>query len=103
VILLLLGFAALLITAYLAALNLALSRVSELALTEHLERSGRGAAAGWLMPRRQVLAQGVALLRTVGRMGFFAVVLAAVAGVGDDSALTVQDLVLSSAAAALPL
>jgi CBS domain containing-hemolysin-like protein len=102
-ILLLLGAAVLLITAYLAALNLALARVSESALAERLEESGRTSSALWLLPRRHVLAQGVALLRTFGRMGFFAVVLAAIAGLGTDSTLAVQDLVVAIVAAALPL
>lgn len=102
-ILFLVSLAILVITAYLSALNLALTRVSQSSLAERLEGSGRGASAAWLIPRRLVLAQGVALLRTFGRVGFFAAVLVAVVGVGDETALTLGDLLLSMVIAAIPL
>ena len=93
----------LLATMYLSALSLALSQVSESSLAERLAADGRGRSAVWLLPRREALAQGVALLRTFGRVGFFAVVLAGMVGLGESVSLTAPTLLLTIVIAAVPL
>ncbi|HMN96582.1 MAG TPA: hemolysin family protein [Phycisphaerales bacterium] len=89
------GFVVLAATTYLAALNLALIHASESSLERRLVAGGRAAASQWLLPRLSFVAQGVALLRTLGRVGFAAVVVAEIVGMGEVVRVTPTGLLTS--------
>ena len=72
--------AVLLITTLLSAINLALVQVSDSALERRLERAGRLDSARWIFSRKERVDHAVAFLRTMGRIGFFALVLLEVVG-----------------------
>jgi CBS domain containing-hemolysin-like protein len=72
--------AVLLITTLLSAINLALVQVSDSALERRLERAGRLDSARWIFSRKERVDHAVAFLRTMGRIGFFALVLMEVVG-----------------------
>ena len=72
--------AVLLVTTVLSAINLALVQVSDSALERRLERSGRSETGRWIFSRKEQLDHAVAFLRTMGRIGFFALVLMEVIG-----------------------
>jgi len=72
----------LLVTTLLSAINLALVQVSDSALERRLERSGRGESGRWIFGRKEEVDHAVAFLRTMGRIGFFALVLVEVVGQG---------------------
>jgi len=70
----------LLLTTLLSAINLALVQVSDSALERRLDRAGRLEAARWIFSRKERVDHAVAFLRTMGRIGFFALVLMEVVG-----------------------
>jgi CBS domain containing-hemolysin-like protein len=74
------------LTTLLSAINLALVQVSDSALARRLERSGRGEAGRWIFDRKEQVDHAVAFLRTMGRIGFFALVLVEV--IGKDGVIT---------------
>ncbi|MFO0874489.1 MAG: hemolysin family protein [Phycisphaerales bacterium] len=90
-------------TTYLAALNRSLIQVSASLLERRLVERGQAHASTWAPPRLAMLAQGIALLRTFGRVGFLAIILAEFVGVGEAVPLTFGNLVLSVVVAALLL
>ncbi|MBM4006678.1 MAG: HlyC/CorC family transporter [Planctomycetes bacterium] len=89
----------LLLTTLLSAINLALVQVSDSALERRLERSGRLESGRWIFGRKEQVDHAVAFLRTMGRIGFFALVLMEV--VGDDGVITWAPVLGSFAVAAL--
>ncbi len=99
----LVAVAVLIVTSYLAALNNAMVQASESAIAQRLEESGRAATARWLLPRQALLAQSVALLRTLGRVSFSILVLAILVGFGESAVLTPQSLLASVAIATFAL
>ncbi len=90
-------------TGYLASLNIALGQSSASAIEERLESEGRSIAAAWLLPRQDLLAQSVALLRTLGRVSFAVLFLAGLVGFGEPVVLTAGVLVASVAITTLLL
>jgi CBS domain containing-hemolysin-like protein len=72
--------AVLLLTTLLSAINLALVQVSDSALERRLDRVGRLESARWIFARKDRVDHAVAFLRTMGRIGFFALVLMEVVG-----------------------
>lgn len=99
----LLGVVVLAVTTYLAALNLAILQVSISVLEKRLTAAGRVQDAAWVAPRLTGIGQAVALLRTFGRVGFFAFVLAVVVGIGEAVPLTWGRLVGSGVMSTLVL
>jgi len=95
-----LALATLAATTFLSALHLSLLQVSGAQVERRLQAAGRSAAAEWLMPRIDLVGRGVALLRTFGRVGFFALVLAEVVGLGEAVPLTATRLAISAAISA---
>lgn len=89
----------LLLTTLLSAINLALVQVSDSALERRLERSGRLESGRWIFDRKEQVDHAVAFLRTMGRIGFFALVLMEV--VGKDGVITWVPVLGSFAVAAL--
>ena len=89
----------LLLTTLLSAINLALVQVSDSALERRLERSGRLERGRWIFGRKEQVDHAVAFLRTMGRIGFFALVLMEV--VGKDGVITWAPVLGSFAVAAL--
>jgi CBS domain containing-hemolysin-like protein len=91
----------LLVTTLLSAINLALVQVSDSALERRLERAGRGESGRWIFGRKEQVDHAVAFLRTMGRIGFFALVLMEV--VGKEGVITWAPVLGSFALAALLL
>jgi CBS domain containing-hemolysin-like protein len=89
----------LLLTTLLSAINLALVQVSDSALERRLERSGRLERGRWIFGRKEQVDHAVAFLRTMGRIGFFALVLMEV--VGKDGVMTWLPVLGSFGVAAL--
>jgi len=89
----------LLLTTLLSAINLALVQVSDSALERRLKRSGRLESGRWIFDRKEQVDHAVAFLRTMGRIGFFALVLMEV--VGKDGVITWAPVLGSFAVAAL--
>jgi len=83
-------------TSFLSAIHLSLLQVSGAQLERRLVAAGRASAAEWLLSRLDSAGRGVALLRTFGRVGFFAIVLAEVVGLGEAVPLTPTRLILSA-------
>jgi magnesium and cobalt transporter len=88
-------------TAVLAALSRALVNVSESQLRRELEERGALDRGEWMLGRLERVEWTVALLRTCGRMGFFALILVMVVGIG--SPLTVGGIAEAGGAAILLL
>ena len=83
----------LVVTMLFSAINLAIVQVSDSALQRRLERGGRMAADHWIFKRKNQVDHAVAFLRAIGRVGFFALLLIALVGLGDnESRLTWQNL-----------
>ena len=83
----------LVMTMLFSAINLAIVQVSDSALQRRLERGGRMAADHWIFKRKPQVDHAVAFLRAIGRVGFFALLLIALVGLGDnESRLTWQNL-----------
>jgi CBS domain containing-hemolysin-like protein len=89
----------LLLTTLLSAINLALVQVSDSALERRLERAGRGASSIWIFGRKEQVDHAVAFLRTMGRIGFFALVLMEV--IGENGTMAWRSVLGSFAVAAL--
>ena len=70
------------LTTLLSAINLALVQVSDAALERRLGRTGGLLAGQWIFARKEQVDHAVAFLRTMGRIGFFALVLVEVVGQG---------------------
>lgn len=87
--------AALVVTAYLSALSMALVAASRSALERKLEERGQLARRQWILERLDDAAHAVALFRTVGRVTCFTLVLLAFTGFGESARIGVRDLVLS--------
>lgn len=87
------------IAAYLAALNRSLLSLSQTALLRRLEAMGRHEKPEWLFAHLDEAILATAFLRTAARMGFFALVLGAFAGLGGSAVaeLTWSDLLISGA------
>ncbi|MCA9285038.1 MAG: HlyC/CorC family transporter [Phycisphaerales bacterium] len=98
-----LGVLVLAATAYLAALHLAILQASVSVLQKRLVGNGRARDAEWIAPRLPMLAQAVALLRTSGRVAFFALLLAEMVGIGESVPLTWGRLVGSAAVSTVVL
>ncbi len=77
-----LAFLVLVVAAYLAALNMALSSASRLALVRRMEERGRPEAGQWVANRLDAAIGVTALVRTAFRIAFFALVLVDIAGLG---------------------
>ncbi len=90
-------------TTYLAALNLALLRLSRATLEQRLEARGNTKGARWLGAHYDSAIVGVSLLRTVARLGFFVLVLAEVVDLRAQATFTWTDLAISGVVAALLL
>lgn len=88
-------------TAVLAALSRALVHVSESQLRHELEERGQLPRGEWILGRMERVEWTVALLRTCGRMGFFALVLIMIVGL--DSPLTLGGIAEAGGAAVLLL
>ena len=83
----------LVMTMLFSAINLAIVQVSDSALQRRLERGGRMAADHWIFKRKPQVDHAVAFLRAIGRVGFFALLLIALVGLGDNEGrLTWQNL-----------
>ena len=90
---LLAAVADLVFTMLLSAINLAIVQVGDSALQRRLERGGRSAADHWIFKRKTQVDHAVAFLRAIGRVGFFALLLIALVGLGDNEGrLTWQNL-----------
>ena len=89
----------LLLTTLLSAINLALVHVSDSALERRLERAGRLASSAWIFGRKEQVDHAVAFLRTMGRIGFFALVLMEV--IGENGTMAWRSLLGSFAVAAV--
>ncbi len=63
------------LTSLLSAINLALVQVSDAGLERRLERAGGLERGRWIFGRKEPVDHAVAFLRTMGRIGFFALVL----------------------------
>jgi hypothetical protein len=74
----------LVVTMLFSAINLAIVQVSDSALQRRLERGGRMAADHWIFKRKTQVDHAVAFLRAIGRVGFFALLLIALVGLGDN-------------------
>ncbi len=74
----------LLAVAVLSALSRSLVQVSESALERTLEERGRLERARWIFGHLEQVEWAVAFLRTAGRTGFFALVLAIVVGIDNE-------------------
>jgi putative hemolysin len=83
-----LALLALALAAYLAALNIALTSFSRLALERRMEERGHGDAGRWLSQRLDPAISITALLRTAARLSFFALVLVGIVGLHEETALT---------------
>jgi len=70
----------LVLTTLLSAINLALVQVSDSALERRLGKSNRLESNRWIFGRKEQVDHAVALLRIMGRIGFFALVLMEVVG-----------------------
>ncbi len=100
----LLGFlavATLVASAILAALSRALVQVSESQLERDLQERRLLDRARWMLGRLERVEWTVSLLRTIGRMAFFAIVL--LMSVGLDGALTLSGLAIAGGASAFLL
>jgi CBS domain containing-hemolysin-like protein len=93
------ALAVLIATTLLSAINLALVQVSDSALERRLERSGRSESGRWIFGQKERVDHAVAFLRTMGRIGFFALVLMEV--VGKDGVISWAPVLGSFAVAAL--
>ncbi len=88
---------------YLAALNLAMLRLSRSGAQQQLETKGKQQAARWLAAHFDAAIFGVSLLRTMARLAFFVLVLAALVDPGPDAAIGWVDLLLTGVISALVL
>jgi putative hemolysin len=87
--------AALVITSYLSALNLALGSASRSALERRLEERGDLPRRQWILETLEECAHAVALFRTFGRVCCFTLVLISYTGFGETAEITVRALALS--------
>jgi len=79
------SLAALALSSYLSAINLAMLSVSRAAIERRLEEMGRAPHASWLAEHRRSAIMATALLRTGARMGFLLLILVQVPGVFEAS------------------
>ncbi len=89
------------VTTLLQAINLALLHLSDGTLERRLAAAGRLERNRWIFDRKASVDHAVAFLRTIGRIGFFSLVLMEV--VGPDGAIAWRDVVVAFVAAALLL
>ncbi len=88
-------------TTYCSALNLALTRVSRSGLEREFVSRGRMEQGAWLLRRTDEAGHAVSLLRTIGRVCIFSLLLTAFTGLrwregsgwGPDGRLTIESLV----------
>ncbi len=97
-----LAAAALLAASYLEATKLSLLRLSRGSIQQALADRGRPDAGRWLARRFNAVLFGVSLLRTIARLGFFALVLAGVVGLSTQASIAWPDL-LRALLIAVPL
>ena len=98
------AIAVLALTTLLSAINLALVQVSDAGLERRLERAGRLERGRWIFERKEPVDHAVAFLRTMGRIGFFGLVLMEVVQQpGRDGTITWMPLAGSFAFAAVLL
>ncbi len=76
------AFVVLLLTTVLSAINLALVQVSDSALERRLSKSGSLESKRWIFDRKEHVDHAVAFMRTMGRIGFFSLMLVEVVGMG---------------------
>ncbi|MBL9140457.1 MAG: DUF21 domain-containing protein, partial [Phycisphaerae bacterium] len=88
-------------SAILAALSRALVQASESQLERELQERGLLERGRWMLGRLERVEWTVALLRTIGRMSFFAIVL--LMTVGLDGALTLEGLAIAGLSSVLLL
>jgi CBS domain containing-hemolysin-like protein len=91
------------ITTYLAAVNLALLRMSRTAAAQVFETKGRHRAAQWLTKHFDEAVSGVSLFRTLARLAFFVLVLAALVNPGTETELRWIDLAIGAVISGLAL
>jgi CBS domain containing-hemolysin-like protein len=89
------------VTTLLQAINLALLHLSDGTLERRLAAAGRLERNRWIFDRKASVDHAVAFLRTMGRIGFFTLVLMEV--VGADQVIVWRDVVIAFVAAALLL
>ena len=89
------------VTTLLQAINLALLHVSDGTLERRLAAAGRLESSRWIFDRKASVDHAVAFLRTMGRIGFFSLVLMEV--VGPDGAIVWRDVIIAFVAAAVLL
>ncbi|MCL4211918.1 MAG: HlyC/CorC family transporter [Phycisphaeraceae bacterium] len=82
---------------YLAALVLALQTKRRAALAERLEARGTPERAEWVIRQRGSMLMTLSFLRACCRVGFFALVLVDVVGVGEGAVLEVRGLLIAGA------
>ena len=90
-------------TTYLAAVNLALLRMSRATAAQVFEAKGRHRAAQWMTRHFDEAVFGVSLLRTLARLAFFVLVLAAMVNPGPDAELRWGHLTIGAVIAGLVL
>ncbi|MFM7806640.1 MAG: CNNM domain-containing protein, partial [Planctomycetota bacterium] len=95
--------AVLALTTLLSAINLALVQVSDSGLERRLQRTGRLERGRWIFGRKDPVDHAVAFLRTMGRIGFFALVLMEVVQQGGQAAAITWPALLGSFAFAAVL
>ena len=86
---------------YLASLVLALLRTRRSALQRRFEELGRPDDGAWIISNRDSVIITVSFLRTVMRLAFFASVLVAIVGLGEEQRMSLSDLFLSGGIATL--
>lgn len=98
-----LAFATLLVAGYLSALSISLLRTRRATLINDFELRHREREGHWLVDHLDPVTQGIAFLRTIARMLFFVLVLLEIIEIGDATALTWTNLLLTMAISVLAL
>ncbi|MHC4989699.1 MAG: hypothetical protein ACYTGC_01860, partial [Planctomycetota bacterium] len=83
------------LASYLVSLHLALLGLSRSEIQRRFAARGREGAADWLLERTSACTLTVSLLRTASRLLFFGLVLVGLTGLGPESKLTAESLVVA--------
>jgi CBS domain containing-hemolysin-like protein len=83
------------VASYLVSLHLALLGLSRSEIQRRFAARGREGAADWLLERTSACTLTVSLLRTASRLLFFGLVLVGLTGLGPESKLTAESLVVA--------
>jgi CBS domain containing-hemolysin-like protein len=95
--------AAVLVTSYLSALQLALLQASRSALERKLDEIGRLERRKWILEQLDRAGHAVALFRTTGRVVCFTLILLCYTGVGQEATITLGELGFSMGTSVLVL